>query len=187
LLVSKRPKHAIAYYYCEFKLPETQLLSNILGSLIRQISASSDEAFEELETFYTQRNEKTKHPNLPNTEDLTDLFKRSSRCFECVMVIIDALHECSDPHERSAILQVLSTLNDGKGNCKVIYTSRDEIDIRQHFCDYDSVSIAAPGNDLELYVAAVIEERVKNKTLQLRDPALRGIIIQGIISKANVM
>jgi hypothetical protein len=187
LLVSKRPQHAVAYYYCEFKLPETQLLSNILGSLIRQIAASSDEALEELETFYTEHNEKAKHPIRPSTEDLTNLLKRLSRCFECVMVVIDALDECTDPQERSSILLVLATLNDEKGNCKLVYTSRDEIDIRRNLSEYDSISIAARGKDLELYVAAVIEERVKNRTLRLKDPALRGIFIQGIVSKANGM
>lgn len=70
---------------------------------------------------------------------------------------------------------------------KAIYTSRDEIDIRQNFSEFESISIAARGDDLELFVAAVIEDRICDRSLRLRDPMLKGIIINGIVSKANGM
>ncbi|KAH9221985.1 hypothetical protein DL95DRAFT_326756, partial [Leptodontidium sp. 2 PMI_412] len=180
--------HAIAYFYVEYRLPETQLLSNILGSLIRQICASSEDAFEELDSFHRECNEKSKHPVLPTCEQLGELLSRISRCFECVMIVIDGLDESSDPQERSSTLNLLSTLSTpGNGTIKVVYTSRDEIDIRRNFESFEGMSIAARSNDLELYVAAVIELRIKNKSLRLRDPALKEIIINGIVSKANGM
>jgi hypothetical protein len=160
----------------------------MLGSLIKQISASSDQAFEELDLFYKECNEKAKHPVLPTNEELGKLLKRISRCFECVMVIVDGLDECSLPDERVHMLQMLSALNaPEQGNIKTIYTSRDEVDIRSHFTEHNSISIAARGKDLELYVAAGIELRINNKSLRLKDPALREIIINGIVSKANGM
>lgn len=182
------PRFAIAYYYCEYKLQETQRLSNILGSLIKQVGASSDEAFETLDGFYKDCNEKAKHPILPTAEELGKLLKRMSRNFECVMIIVDGLDESSLSDERGNMLQMLSRLNAPEhSNIKTIYTSRDEVDIRSHFADFDSISIAARGKDLELYVAASIELRINNKSLRLKDPALREIIINGIVSKANGM
>ncbi|KAG4441778.1 hypothetical protein IFR05_002769 [Cadophora sp. M221] len=188
MLAATKPDHAIAYFYVEYRLPETQLLSNILGSLIRQICASSEDAFEELESFYRECNEKSKHPVLPTCEQLGELLSRISRCFECVMIVIDGLDESSDPQERSYTLNLLSNLSTPEnGAIKVVYTSRDEIDIRRNFESFEGMSIAARSNDLELYVAAVIELRIKNKSLRLRDPALKEIIINGIVSKANGM
>ncbi|KAK0118289.1 hypothetical protein ONS95_012585 [Cadophora gregata] len=188
MLAATKPDHAIAYFYVEYRLPETQLLSNILGSLIRQLCASSEDAFEELESFYRECNEKSKHPVLPTCEQLGELLSRISKCFECVMVVIDGLDESSDPQERSSTMHLLSTLNAPEnGTIKIVYTSRDEIDIRRNFESFEGMSIAARSNDLELYVAAVIELRMKNKSLRMRDPALKEVIINGIISKANGM
>ena len=188
MLAATKPDHAIAYFYVEYRLPETQLLSNILGSLIRQLCASSEDAFEELESFYRECNEKSKHPVLPTCEQLGDLLSRISRCFECVMIVIDGLDESSDPQERSSTLQLLSTLTAPEiGTIKIVFTSRDEIDIRRNFEAFEGMSIAARSNDLELYVAAVIELRIKDKSLRMRDPALKEIIIHGIVTKANGM
>lgn len=187
-IAATTPEHAVAYFYCEYRLADTQLLSNILGSLIRQICASSDEAFQELELFYSKCHEKSKDPILPSCEQLSEVLVCVSRCFECVMVIIDGLDECSDPQERINILQKLSNLSDPEnGPIKVVYTSRDEIDLRRSFSSFDGISIAARSNDLELYVAAVIELRIKSKALRLRDPALKEIIINGLVSKAKGM
>jgi len=159
-----------------------------MGSLIRQICASSEEAFEELEFFYSGSNRKGKPPVLPTSEDFVRLFKSLCTHFECIMVIVDGLDECADPEERSSILETLSNLTSYEGrNVKVVCTSRDEIDIRRNFYRFDSISIAARGNDLELYVAAAIETRMKNNSFRMKDPALKEIIINGIVSKANGM
>ena len=188
ILVEQNPKCALAYYYCEYRLPETQLLSNILGSLIRQICATSDEVFEELDLFYSDRNEKAKHPVLPTAEELDKLLRRLSTSFESVMIIVDGLDEISDSDELSKVLSTLSSLRSpADGSIKVIYTSRDEIDIKRHFSEFETISIAARGKDLELFVAAVVEGRIRNRLLRLRDPTLKGTIIDGIVSKANGM
>lgn len=189
VLADKELQHAVAYFYCEYKLPETQILHNILGSLIKQICATSDDAFDELEAFYSSYNTKGKEPSLPSDNDLEKLLKSLSRHFECVMIIVDGLDECAIPEQRSALLQTLSSLNAPEhGNIKVVFTSRDEIDIRRQFAHFESnISIAARSNDLELYVAANIENRIKNRSLRMKDPALKEIIINGIVSKANGM
>ncbi|KUJ10376.1 ankyrin [Mollisia scopiformis] len=187
-MATKSSRHAVAYFYCEYRLPETQVLSNILGSLVRQVCACSSDAYLELEAFYSKCNEQGKQPTLPTCSEMEDLFKRLSQYFECLTVVIDGIDECSEHGDRLDILRTLSTLTSHEdGNIKVIYTSRNEIDIRRHFESFDSISIAARGNDLELYVAATIETRMQNKTLRMRDPALKEIIISTIVSKANGM
>lgn len=115
VLVERKPRCALAYYYCEYRLPDTQILSNILGSLIRQICARSDEAFEELDIFYSERNEKTRVPVLPTPKELEKLIRSLSTLFESVMIIIDGLDEISVPEERSKVL---------KEPCLVAFTCR---------------------------------------------------------------
>jgi hypothetical protein len=163
ILVEQNPKCALAYYYCEYRLPE-------------------------LDLFYSDRNEKAKHPVLPTAEELDKLLRRLSTSFESVMIIVDGLDEISDPEELSKVLSTLSSLTSPTdGSIKVIYTSRDEIDIKRHLPEFETICIAARGKDLELFVAAVVEDRIRNRSLRLRDPTLKGIIIDGIVSKANGM
>jgi hypothetical protein len=120
------------------------MLSNILGSLIKQICTGCDEAFEELDLFYEQYNQKTTHPTVPSNEELGKLMMQISRHFDCVMVIVDGLDECSLPDDRSSMLQLLSKLNAPEhGNIKTLFTSRDDIDIRNRFSDLQNISIAA--------------------------------------------
>jgi len=163
-------------------------LSNIIGSLIKQICTGSDEAFDELDTFFKKYNPKDGHPLTPSNEELGKLLMRLSRHFDCVMVIIDGLDECSLADERSATLQLLSKICAPEhGNIRAVFTSRDEIDIRSQLSECKNIPIAARGTDLELFVAAGIESRISNKTLRLKDLSLKETIIDGIVSKANGM
>jgi hypothetical protein len=78
------------------------------------------------------------------------------------------------PRKKGALLKILSTFNaPERGNVKTICTSRDLIDIREQLAKFDRISIAARGNDLELYVTAGIEQRIESKSLRLRDPLLK--------------
>jgi len=43
IIAHRNPGYALAYYYCEHALKQTQMMSNILGSLIKQLCTSSDE------------------------------------------------------------------------------------------------------------------------------------------------
>ena len=104
------------------------------------------------------------------------------------MVVVDGLDECLSTDQRSILLKILSALNAPQhGNIKTICTSRDLIDIREQLNGFDNICIAARSNDLELLVTAGIEQRIENKSLRLRDPALKETIINTIVSKANGM
>lgn len=139
--------------------------------------------------FYLARNEKGKNPVLPTEKELEVLFKGLSRFFSSVIVTIDGLDECSIPEERKRLLTFLSSLSSPEiGNFKTIYTSRNEIDIREQPSPCTgSISIAAGGHDLELFVAAGIASRISDKQLRLRDPTLKDNIITKIVEKVQGM
>lgn len=187
----QKSRHAIAFYYCEYKKKETQILSNVVGSLIKQICVGSEKAFQELESLYARYHEKGKSSIPPSTGDLIMTLKCISRRLDCVMLIVDGLDECPLLEERRALLELFSTLHHpDQGNIKAIYASRDEIDIREQFTDlnqFQTISIAARGTDLELFVAAEIELRISNKSLRLKDSSLKEYIVERIVTKANGM
>lgn len=73
-------------------------------------------------------------------------------------IIIHGLDEITDPEECCKILKSLASLNTpADGSMKAIYTSRDGIDIRQFFSEFESIFIAARGDDLELFVAMLLK------------------------------
>lgn len=187
-LVECNTHHALAYYYCEYGLPESQKLSNVLGFLLKQVCALSEGAFEELSAFYFTYNAKGNCVAFPSDVEIGSLLQRVSRHFDSVVVIIDGLDECALLEDRRRMLGFLSSLTQPEwGNIKAIYTSRDEHDIRQALKKSVSISIAARSHDLELFVAARIESRVKEKRLRLRDPTMKEFIINTIVAKANGM
>jgi hypothetical protein len=86
------------------------------------------------------------------------------------------------------MLDFLSSLTQPEWeNIKAIYTSRDELDIREALKDFVSISIAARSHDLELFGAAGIESRIKEKRLQLRDPTMKEFVINTIVAGASGM
>ena len=187
-LVGRTPGLALAYFYCENKSKNTQILSNLIGSLVKQLCAVSAEAYNDLLASYTTCHGDYRSANSPKSSDLRALLLRASRYFDTVLIIVDGIDECEDAAERASILDFLSTVNSPQsGTIKIACTSRDEVDIRNSFAKFTSISIAARGTDLELFVSATIEMRTRDRSLRIRDPLLREEIINKIVAKANGM
>lgn len=177
--------NGLAYFYCDYKDPETLVPTNILHSLIRQLAIQNEYAFQEIETFWEQYtlemnrlafdveeegNESTLKPprRLPDDRSrtnafqseklVTELLQRMSNHFERVMVIVDGLDECGEQTVASTIL--LSTLADSEfGRIKTLLASRDEQEIRDQLSGYDKLSIAAKLSDIRLYVERFFSSR----------------------------
>lgn len=178
--------NGLAYYYCDYKDPSTQNPFNILGCLIRQLAMQNAEAFKKAESFYKKRNPQGKQATQATNNDLAELLQNMSNHFENVMIIIDALDECSS--DRSYIVELISHLvQPNQNSLKVIFTSRKEIDIEMHLSEFDQVSIAAKSSDLKLYVAAEIELRIRHKRLRLKDPSLKEYIMKRLVEGAEGM
>jgi hypothetical protein len=86
-----------------------------------------------------------------------------------LFLVIDALDECIDT--RSEVLDALKDLHiSQEENIRVLYTSRNEVDIQHALTAFTEVPIEAKSVDLELYVASEIQARIQPGQLRITDP-----------------
>ncbi|KAL8915758.1 MAG: hypothetical protein Q9172_006692 [Xanthocarpia lactea] len=169
---------ALAFFYCDYKDSETQEPHLVLGSLIQQIAKQDEQCFEKVQKFCDQRNPEYRDDLGYDTQELRDLFIDISSRFDCTTLIVDGLDECGS--KAAEVTELLASVNmlEGDANIKTLFLSRDEVDIREHLKDYSKVAIAARSRDLKLYVAAEIDIRVRKHKLRIKDPSLKGYIME---------
>ena len=185
-LRTSNPSTGVAFFYCDYKDPATQDLSNILGSLAQQFAKQDEDSFTKLRDFYEAHNPEHQ-PNVTyDSDDLSTLIKEMTLVFDNSMIIIDGLDECG--MKASVVVDSLAALNDvDDSTIKTIFLSRDEIEIRERLENYTKVSIAARSSDLELYVGAEIDIRMRKKRLRLKDQSLKEHILERLVGGAEGM
>lgn len=185
-LRASSPSSAVAFFYCDYKDPATQDLSNILGSLAQQFAKQDEESFAKLRTFYESHNPEHRPDFRYDSEALLSLVKAVTSVFDCAMIIVDGLDECGT--NTPLVVESLTTLNDNEDSTvKTLFLSRDEIEIRERLENCAKVSITARSSDLRLYVAAEVEIRTRKKTFRIRDQSLKEHILERLVEGAEGM
>ena len=178
--------HILAYYYCDYKATATQDLTNILGSIAKQIARHDAQAFTALEAYYRRIAGDKDVSRSISYEDLRDVIIEMTKCLSNVILVVDGLDECAS--DRSNIVELLASLNKSPcSNIKTIFASRDEYDIRTILSNFTQISIAAKSADLRLFVAAELQRRMEKGRLNLRNPSLKEHIMERIVEKAAGM
>jgi hypothetical protein len=174
----------MAFFFCDYKKPETQLGSTILGSLVKQLALQNENALFDLETFHEAHNVKGQPPKHFAPNELCGLLRNMASHFKHTMILIDGLDEIET--KRVETLEMLCGLT-SDNNVKTLFASRDEVDIRSRLAQYETISIAAQSGDLRLYVVAEIETRTAQNQLGIRDPELKEHIMKTLITGAEGM
>ncbi|KAJ4351397.1 uncharacterized protein N0V89_006739 [Didymosphaeria variabile] len=121
---------AVAFHYCDFAHQPSLVVSQILGSLVRQLIQQLQHFPLALRELYHRRSDK-EPPQLDDiTSLLRDVFKEESKV---TYIIIDGIDECSD---RTVLLKVLRGLWEQTSNTssiRVLLSSRPEVDIMRAF------------------------------------------------------
>ncbi|KAI9705242.1 MAG: hypothetical protein M1820_005240 [Bogoriella megaspora] len=179
-------KDCLAYFYCDYKDAATHDIWNILGSLLKQLAVRSESAFSILEDCYKkQTQEGTKLSAIP-TNELCELVKTLGAKFDDAMIVIDGLDERGG--DRGLLPSALqSTVCPDENGIKILFASRDELDIRLQLHNVPEVSVAARSSDLKLYVLSEIERRTTQGHLNIRRAALKEEIMQKLVEKAQGM
>ena len=179
--------HAVAFYYCDYKDPETQKPSSVLGSLVQQLAKQDEQCFDKVQSFCDQRNPDFKEDFEYDSQELQVLILSMAASFERVTLVVDGLDECGS--NATAVTELLVGLHcdDNETDIATLFLSRGEVEIRDCLATYTQVAIAAQSSDLKLYVGAEIESRVRKNKLRIKDPSLKEYIMKQLVDGAEGM
>ncbi|VUC21708.1 unnamed protein product [Clonostachys rosea] len=183
------PGRAVAYFFCTNRDTRTFSASNILSCLAAQLARQDDRAYKLLETYYNELYLGDSLPKQPNAKDLRGILSAMSTLFNRVYIIIDGLDECDNEVEEN-IQCLLALARDGniQKQANIALLSRDEVFIRENLeIQFPVIEIAAHTEDIQLYVASELEERISSRRLRIRDMSLRGHIIAELVKGAKGM
>ena len=176
----------LAYFYCDYKDSATQQAENIMRSLVKYAAVQNQRSYEDLQRFIEKMKQHGTLGLTLSVSNLTDLLVKMIGHYDCFYVIVDALDESPDGPRRE-VLSMLKDLSTKAVSARLIYTSRDEIDIQQAFTDFKPVRITANIGDLELYVASEIQTRSSAGRLDIKHSEVKEEIIDTLSHKADGM
>jgi hypothetical protein len=123
------PNRAVAYFYCDYKDPETQNPIDILGSLAAQLARLNENAFALLEELHGTCH-LGDHPCIqPELSVLTKRVCKLAYCFDIVSIIIDGFDECST-NTFTVVEPIIGLASEGQINTRVLIRSRDIHSVR---------------------------------------------------------
>ncbi|KAK6331629.1 hypothetical protein TWF718_002178 [Orbilia javanica] len=187
LILEMEDGDAIAFHYCDYKSKDPPTLDEILCSLVRQASAQRTSAFKTLKGAYDEHNSNGfTHSNLRDSgTDLPKLLSQVSKAYENLIIVVDGLDEYINREELAKQLMRLPEI--GSNRIKVLVASRPETDLENILYACDKIEIAASKSDVQLYVASVVEERIRSRRLKLRGSDLKGLIQDGLVEGCKGM
>ncbi|KAK7935021.1 hypothetical protein PG985_000516 [Apiospora marii] len=149
---------AAVFFFCDYKVSESQQLVNILQVLALQLARQHKDAFDILEDYFESLVGGDSLPKDPESPKLLELMSLMCKPFSKVFVIVDALDEC-DKH-CAEVVQGLKHLATDTLNMSIAVFSRNEPMIRDELVEsYTHLEIAAHTEDLELFVGAELQRR----------------------------
>ncbi|KAF1962071.1 hypothetical protein CC80DRAFT_153716 [Byssothecium circinans] len=186
-LADANPRRAVAFFYCDYKAPKSQVIINILGTLASQIAQQNEASFELLRRYYFTLQPSHQLKNCPEKEDLLELLSNMAATFDDVRIIVDGVDECGD--EASEVTHSLFSLAPVSGTVSLALLSRDESDIREILAvpEVGHMEIAARSKDIDHYVRSELEHRINHNRLRLRSADLKEDIMVYLVRKAQGM
>lgn len=154
---TKGTNTAVTYFYFDFKEFAKETALGFLGSIIAQLIQGKVGTLDILESLYNDLSPKNLLPS--DVWKLEDILHAIIRKFFRVIIVIDALDECT---EQDNVFRVLERLR-GLRNLSLLVTSRDELEIRLQFANLpilpikkDDVSV-----DIENFVSSELQRQPK--------------------------
>ncbi|TVY78042.1 hypothetical protein Focb16_v007255 [Fusarium oxysporum f. sp. cubense] len=181
-------RKAVAYFFCTYKNESSQHSTTILSSLCMQLAMQSESAFQILQEYHDQLFSGRDLSARPTAETLAQKLHLICACFTLTYIIVDGLDECD--HGVAANVGCLAKLSllQGYDVINMALSSRDEIIILHRLKnDFPHVEIEAHTEDLQLYVASELSERIASKQLRLRDQSLKDLIMTRLVGEAKGM
>ncbi|KAF5671107.1 hypothetical protein FDENT_10991 [Fusarium denticulatum] len=179
-------KIGVAFFFCDYKDSKTWNTVNILGALASQLARQNDESYKLLDAYH-----EVLYPpkGLPQTADADELrAKVSQMCltFDQTIIVVDGLDECDDMTDE--VVDNLIQLADYSDGLSMAFFSRDHYNIRIRLEEeFEAIQIAAHTEDVELYVIAEVDKRIRTRQLQLASVDMKEEIRSALVGKADGM
>ncbi|MCJ1307667.1 hypothetical protein MMC25_001315 [Agyrium rufum] len=173
-------KVAIAYVYCDYKDPKTQNASEILSSVIRQLSEQQDTLPPEVKTFRDKYLTKRRYPS---DEDRLSLASTLSQLFTKTYILIDALDECPEASREMFYLWARKLAT----SVRLLITSRANLQLQDRFPDLNMIDIVAQPFDVQAYLESQIDTHDRMLMFTAKDSNLKKDIIEEVNEKAAGM
>lgn len=167
--------------YCDFRNPETQNITNILGSLLGQLCVQLEWFPENLLDAYKSSTENNQGSG-PTVEMISEAIQMLST-IQNVCLFIDAMDEAGD---FKSLAKTLISLRTTKSRIKTLVTSRNEVSIQRVFYDVRRISLEHHvidiDEDIEHYVKARL---IIDPDLEWLSPKVRNLVTDSLLAKSK--
>lgn len=183
----------MTYSYCDFRDPQKQQVTGLLGSLLAQLSAQSDGFHNVLSTLYSECGAGLRQPSDDELRDclvnMLNLERQSP-----IYIIIDGLDECPNDiglvSSRERVLEQLEELLALKlSNIRICVTSRPEADIQDSLTPLASYTVSlhdeeGQKKDIADYVKYVV---YSDRRMRKWKEEHKEMVVETLSQKANGM
>lgn len=176
----------VTYYYCDFSDMESLEMSNILGSIIRQLLEKiiiPHNVGEQIDSFYKLGS------RTPADNELVAILTSTLEHFSKVFIFIDGLDEC----KREVQLTILSIVRQLSLSqlplLKILITSREEVVISTSLSGLPRLRISAENisDDIVSFIEETVKSNIETRALVIQDAALEAEIILALQKGAQGM
>ncbi len=116
--------HAAAYFYCDYKAPETHEVKTILRSIAGQLARQDERSFGKVEAFVHGHCDHGDFQYFScEDEEFSSFIIDIAHDFEQVLILVDGLDECADYTED--VVHFLANLSPNAPQIKTMCFSRD--------------------------------------------------------------
>ena len=186
---------SLAYFYFDFRDVRKQSRSDLLRSLLIQLSASSDPFCDILSHLYEESDKGTHQPSdRALIHCLKEMLTLPNQC--PVYLIFDALDECPNssgiPTPREQVLDLVKELVDLRlSSLHICVTSRPEVNIRNAlegltFCSVSLHNESGQNEDIVKYIKSVVRSPSDTFMKRWREDD-KDLVIQTLSEKADGM
>ncbi|OAP56393.1 hypothetical protein AYL99_09572 [Fonsecaea erecta] len=139
----------IAYLYCNFRRQYEQEASDLLASLLKQLSQARSSLTESVKQLYSQHRHKRTRPSF---DEISRALQSIASTFLRVFIIVDAIDECQTTNgSQTKVLTEVFNIHASSG-ANIFVTSRFIPDITRKFEAATSLEIRASEEDVRRYV-----------------------------------
>ncbi|KAF5608574.1 uncharacterized protein FSUBG_4502 [Fusarium subglutinans] len=176
----------VAFFFCDYKDSKTWNIVNILGALVSQLARQNDESYSLLDAYYESLYPQDGLPQTADADELRAQISQMCETFDQTIIVVDGIDECDDMTDE--VVDNLIQLADNAERVSMAIFSRDHVNIRVRLEeDFEPIQIAAHTEDVELYVNAEVDKRIRTRQLQLASPDMKEEIRSALVGKADGM